>query len=325
MNIETSPIYRNDKKGKRKKNRLKIICLLCFNILLQGCEFSSINGIFSNKNSNAYNHLLTPKEIDHLAEVIANNANLTEEGKAMISQFRQVLEVIPYINYEQVEQNLASLDIVEMDFEDDDYMQVEGYWLDSTNTIAIENWDVLSHELFHLLSGGNNGMFFEEGITSLAMWELQLQQRYPEHILITQMFCEMFGADFVLQSFMSQDNLLKEKVASVVDPEFANIFFRELDIYHTKYMNCKTEQELEETRKSLSVIIQFIDVIYKCNTNIELDSNSLLRDDLEEKELNQLHTMLNYRAQLLRLNSGKAVSQTEYFATEEQKELILKR
>lgn len=314
------------KRIAKSRSKKKCACLLALSMMLQGCQNSVILGMFQNEIKNDRNQFLTTEQIDNLMKTISNNTKLSMKEKEIIEGFCSVIELLPNINYEQTNERFADLDIIDKKIpKNSEFVHDVAYWYCDKNLIEIDNWNAIYHELGHVLSGGNNGSFFEEGIPSLLSWELQGYRSYPEYIIITQMFCEMFGSDFMIKSFLSSDNLLKEKIGSIVDPEFANAFFTALDDYHEKYRNRKTHDDQVRTQRALNLIINYIEIIYSCYTNVELDYNNLSRTDLEPEQIDELNTILDYQYDLTFLKLTNQVPVTHYFNQGKEPVLVLKK
>ena len=257
----------------QRSTKLKLgVALLLGSVYLgiQGKDYiKPLKEIFSYSDEN-----LTKEEMEELVRSIEQNKKLTEEEKQMFVALSPVFEEIPYINFNETKEELRNLDIVE-DRETKTKNMTDWNPVTKELTIYDENAS-LNQAIFDILSGSNNGNFIEKGMSQVLANEYFGENNNSEYRLITQMLEKTFGMELMIQSYMSNKNLLQEEIAKTVDPYFSKVFFDELEKYDQMYQATTTTISQVELQKQLELILEYFDIIYQCKTDQPLEMDDTL-------------------------------------------------
>lgn len=252
-----------------KAYRLSILMSSC--ILLQSCSSTSLPRKHLNNT-----------DVNKLIDVLNKNSNLNEEEKQVLIEYTNILKTLSYVDAKSLEKVFSRLDIV---YDNCSINVLSSYDAEQANiTICDKSSPAFFYQLFYLLHGDNNGKFMNKAVSSVLAKEYGNDGMYPFHEAIAQIFIEIYGSDFILKSYMTDKNLLKDKISKTTDSELSKILFEYLEEYE-ELSNYKFVTE-EKLKSKQEVIISLIEVIYGCEFNQSMNTNQNivgLISDLENK------------------------------------------
>lgn len=148
------------------------------------------------------------------------NILLTDEEVKNAKKLYHCFIENPYLDYEQVYQNLATINVVERKSELKEETGVAADYNRSGNIVTVYNNNekdiVLPHEYIHA-TGSLKHRFLNEGFTSILIAEYledgEITNAYAPEIYLTEIIIELTSKELVLQAFSeSNENLIIERL-----------------------------------------------------------------------------------------------------------------
>ena len=164
-----------------------------------------------------------------LYKSINSNENLDDKEKEILTYVSDFIsDYYYYMDDEDVNQKLSTFDIK---YEETSDNHLAGTWNSWFNEMTFyncdysvelnSNQDVVSHELYHLLSGDIYNPCLREGITSLINYEYSNYQNtdgYFKQLLMSQILCEIIDPELIIKSYLQSDiSILKTELLKIDD------------------------------------------------------------------------------------------------------------
>ena len=227
-------------------------------------EVENVTGIETDNNDNLV--------ILHAA---INNSNLSEEEKAIIYNFVDIINDNPYIDRNSAYKAIGNVDIYYVERPDGTNETIMGdfnYTQDIINIYTESDTikrDTLIHELLHCMFTNNRNIdipaFLAEGVTELLVDEYFTENpffedsSYPYEVTMTKLLCEMVGSDRVLEAYTTGDmSVIKDELRQYEGEMDAARF-----ITSTERVFEMLESGREIDPDSYNYMINYIDTIFK--------------------------------------------------------------
>lgn len=229
-------------------------------LLLQGCSLAKEEITIERK-------YLNEQDVNKLTNTLENNENLNEDEKSFFTEYLNIVKTFPYVNAENLEQDFSNVDIFYGEMPEENTQKEETQIIaflenDGTQTI---------YQLFYMLHGENNGEFMNKAIASFLAREYGHGSTYPFEQAIAGMFTEIYGSDFILESFLTDENLLKDAIAQTADATLADVLFESFEEYEAALKDKNTNERILEKKEE--IIVSFVEIIYRCKFNQPVEEN----------------------------------------------------
>ena len=207
LKINISKIKKSNKQFKlRKEERIKnlkmLIALLATANIAMGAGISTF--LIQKLVMPHYHERVS--DVSSLYKSIEENTNLDKNEKKILNYVSEFIdEYYYYMDKNEVEDKLSNFDI---EYKTQKDKNVTGSWNSmfcdmtfytmSSSKDLKNNSEVVSHELYHLLSGDIYNKCLAEGIASLINYEYsdyENQDSYYKQLLIAQIFCEIIDPE----------------------------------------------------------------------------------------------------------------------------------
>ncbi|MBS5720195.1 MAG: hypothetical protein KHW57_05975 [Clostridium sp.] len=217
LRINISKIKKSNKNFKlRKEERIKnlkmLIALLATANIAMGAGISTF--LIQKLVMPHYHERVS--DVSSLYKSIEENTNLDKNEKKILNYVSEFIdEYYYYMDKNEVEDKLSNFDI---EYKTQKDKNVTGSWNSmfcdmtfytmSSSKDLKNNSEVVSHELYHLLSGDIYNKCLAEGIASLINYEYsdyENQDSYYKQLLIAQILCEIIDPELVVKSYLQAD------------------------------------------------------------------------------------------------------------------------
>jgi len=211
-----------------------------------------------------------------ILEGAVENANLTDEEKAIVYGFTDLITDNPYLDRKEAYKSLRNVDIIYPDRGDNVPESTLGTYNYIEELIRIfednQNRDTTIHELIHCLYTNKKtaGLpnYLGEGMAELLSNEyfsstpfIELGS-YPFEIVMVKQLCEMVGSDAVLKAYSTGDmDIILDELSKTISREESEQFLTNVKLVFDDYRknSCLTTKDYMN-------VLDYIDKYYEATT-----------------------------------------------------------